>query len=101
MIYSHNYSKLGNKVYTTIRRYSKGKIGDIITEIYPNGTHRARVFDIKRETLDRLSLPFLNEDTDLFFRKNIYRLFQSFYKKPIDFEKEKFYIYYLRKEESL
>ena len=100
MKYTHNYSKLQNEGYTTIRRYNKGyKVGDIITEIYPNGKHQAKIIKIERQTLDRLFICFLEEDTDLLFREDIYKLFQSFYKKPIDFENEKFYIYYLERIE--
>lgn len=98
MQYSHNYTKLKRKEYTTIRRYSKGKLGDIITEVYPNGKHKAQIIKIERATLESLNLPFLEADTDLLWRNEIYRLFQSFYKKTIDFENEMFYIYYLRQE---
>ena len=98
MIYSHDYTKLQRLYYTTIRRYNKGyKVGDIITERYPSGQHKAKIMDIKKETLDNLSNSFLYEDTDCLIRENVYKLFQTFYKKPIDFEKEKFYVFYLKK----
>jgi len=84
--------------YTTIRRYSKGKIGDIITETYPNGKHKAKIVKIERKTLDNLEDLFLYKDTGCSEREDSYKIIQSFYKKPIDFENEKFYIYYLEKE---
>ncbi|GAH65091.1 unnamed protein product, partial [marine sediment metagenome] len=37
MKYSKRYSKLFEKEYTTIRRYPKGKVGDVINETYPHG----------------------------------------------------------------
>ena len=97
MKYSENYSKLQNKYYTTIRRYSKGKLGDIVVEKYPLGTHKARIYQIDRATLDSIPLDFLQMDTDRITRQEIYLLFQSFYRKTIDFKNEFFYIYYLEK----
>ena len=97
MKYNKHYSKLNQLKYTTIRRYSKGKIGDVILETYPDGQHFAEIIKTERSTLEDLSDMFLYKDTDFNLRKNVYELIQSFYKKPIDFEKEKFYIYYLEK----
>ena len=98
MKYSHNYSKLKVHNYTTIRRYPKGKIGDIILETYPNGKHYAKIVKIERKALDDIYWTDLIFDTDCDTRGDAYRLFQSFYKKPIDFINEKFYIYYLEKQ---
>jgi len=100
MKYSHKYSKLSVSNYTTIRRYPKGKIGDIVLETYPEGKHYAKIMKIERKALDDIYW------TDLLFdtadicktRKEAYELLQSFYKKSIDFKNEKFYIYYLKKE---
>ena len=97
MKYSHDYDKLDSEFYTTIRRYPKGKKGDVIEEVYPHGNHQAQIRMITRPTLDSLSLSVLIADTDLERRKEIYDLFQSFYKKPIDFVNERFYMYYLKK----
>jgi len=83
--------------YTTIRRYSKGKVGDITKEIYPAGSHLAKIIKIERRALDDIYFTELIFDTDCDTRGEAYRLFQSFYKKPIDFAKERFFIYYLRK----
>lgn len=97
MKYSSDYSKLNRNNYSTIRRYSKGKVGDIVFETYPKGKHKARILSIERSALDNIPIQILIADTDLFSRKEIYDLFQSFYKKPIDFAKEKFYIYFLER----
>lgn len=97
MKYSHNYSKLGGKGYTTIRRYNKGKLGDVVLEVYPKGFHYSEIIGIEREVLERISNSRIFADTDKSSRKEVYELFQSFYEKPIDFNKERFYIYYLKR----
>jgi len=100
MKYSHDYNKLKVDNYTTIRRYPKGKVGDITLEIYPSGQHKAKIKKIKRKTLDELPLSLLIADTSPLCgnRIQVYKLFQSFYKKEIYFTQEKFYLYYLEKE---
>lgn len=99
MKYTHNYKKLRKEKYTTIRKYNHGyKIGDVIAEIYPNGKHIAKIVNIKRETINNLPFQLLFLDTDCLTRVDVRRLFQSFYRNPIDFEKQKFYIFYLEKE---
>ena len=98
MRYTHNYSKLDHIEYTTIRRYVHGfKKGQTVTERYPSGTHEALIIDMKKKTLDSLSIDFLREDTDLNTREEIYELFESFYDKPINFKKDKFVVFYLRR----
>ena len=97
MKYSKNYAKLNVSNYTTIRRYPKGKIGNIILEKYPSGEHYAKIIKIERKALDDIYLTDLIFDTDCDTRKEAYELIQSFYKKPIDFQNEKLYIYKLRK----
>ena len=97
MKYSHDYPKLKNDYYTTIRRYHKGNIDSLILETYPSGKHYAKIWRILRRTLDSISIDLLIADTGLENRKEIYDLFQSFYKKPIDFANEKFYLYYIKK----
>ncbi len=97
MKYSHDYTKLQKPKYTTIRRYKKGKEGDLISEHYPGGSHVARVILEKRTTLDDIHLKTLLEDCDCDTRKDAYALFQSFYRNPIDFENEIFYLYLMEK----
>ena len=98
MKYSHDYAKLRVHNYTTIRRYPKGKVGDVVLETYPSGRHYARIVKIEQRALAEIYLTELMFDTDCNTRGDAYKLFQSFYKKPIDFQNEKFYIYYLEKE---
>ena len=95
MKYSHNYNKLNDIVYTTIRRYKKAKVGDKIRETYPSGTHLAFVVAESRFSLDELPLSLLQKDTDLEEWEDIFKLFQSFYKKPIDIYNDNFYLYVL------
>jgi len=97
MKYSSNYGKLYKPYYTTIRRYSKGKMGDFVKEIYPNGVHSAQILRVERKTLNEITTEFLLADTDCKTRKEAIRLIESFYKKPIDRQREKLYIYYLQK----
>ncbi len=97
MKYSHNYTKLKKPKYTTIRRYKKGKEGDIVSENYPGGSHISRIILEKRTTLADIHLKVLLNDCDCDTRKDAYELFQSFYKKPIDFRNERFYLYVLEK----
>lgn len=96
MKYSHAYAKLRVHNYTTIRRYKKGNVGDIVLETYPSGSHYAEIVKIERKALADIYLTELMFDTDCNSRAEAYELFQSFYKKPIDYEREKFYIYHLK-----
>ena len=99
MNYSHAYSKLKLHNYTTIRRYRHGKkIFDVETETL-NGKvlHLSEIVGIKIKPLSQITDILLLADTDCKTRKEAYALIQSFYEKPIDFEKENFFIFYLRK----
>ena len=95
MKYSHNYKKLEHDIYTTIRRYKKANVGDTIREDYPSGSHIAIVLAESRFSLNDLPLEVLLNDTDCKTFNQVFNLFQSFYKKPIDFYKDKFYVYVL------
>jgi len=99
MRYTHDYSKLKLHNYTTIRRYRKNrKLLDVETETL-NGKvlHLAEIVGIKIMPLAKVSDILLLADTDCKTRKEAYELFQSFYKKPIDFEKENFFVFYMEK----
>ena len=95
MKYSYNYEKLEHDIYTTIRRYKKANIGDRIREYYPLGSHIAIVLAESRFSLNDLPLDVLLNDTDCETFNQVVKLFQSFYKKPIDIYKDKFYVYVL------
>ena len=97
MKYSEDYFKLQQNEYTTIRRYKKGKVGEIVSETYPSGSHYAKIIKVEKKTLDELDEMFLYHDTGYSEREGSYKIIQSFYRKPIDFKNEKFYIYYLKK----
>ena len=101
MKYSHNYAKLDVFNYTTIRRYPKGKVGDIVKETYPKGSHYSEIVGIERRALNEVYLTDLLFDTDCDTREEAYRLFQSFYKKIIDFDKDRFYVYFMEKVEGM
>lgn len=98
MIYSKKYPKLLNKEYTTIRRYSHGKIGKITVETI-NGflLHFAKIIKIERKPFIQISTELLLKDTDCRTRKQAFDVLQSFYTKPINPYREKLYIYHLRR----
>ena len=99
MKYSHDYSKLKNETYTTIRRHPKGKIGTITNENYPSGSHLAIIENIKRMTIDEMSISMIQQDGDVKTREEFLDLLNSFYRKPIK-RNEKLYIYFLRKKNN-
>ena len=72
-------------------------MGDVITETYPSGEHEARINKIRRETINMLNFQLLFLDTDCITREGVRQLFQSFYGEEIDFDKEKFFIFYMEK----
>lgn len=101
--YRKFYSKLELEKYTTIRRYLKGrKVGDIEREYVNNKIWNAKIIKIKQKTLAEIPFHMLFNDCKPFAesRKECYELFQSFYKKPIDFGKEPFFIFYMQKIEE-
>ena len=55
MKYSHKYNKLNQDTYTTIRRYKKANVGDIVTETYPGGSHKALVLHEIKKSLDEIA----------------------------------------------
>ena len=99
MKYTHKYSKLDKKSYTTIRRYSKGKVGKGLIENYPGGQHGATIMKIERKPLVQISTEFLLADTDCENRQDAIDLIQSFYRTPINPYKDKLYIYYIRRSD--
>lgn len=96
MKYSHHYSKLDQKIYTTVRRYKKGNEGDIVNETYPDGSHKAEILLEILRSLDKMETTFLLNDTDCNTREEAIELINSFYKKPIDLD-EKLFVYILQR----
>lgn len=101
MKYSYRYPKLNLSEYTTIRRYGKGSLNEVVREIYPNGSHLAQIVKIERIALDDIDTLVLLNDTHTRNRENAYSLIQSFYKKPINFKKERFFLYHLKVIQTL
>ena len=104
MKYEKFFSKLELEKYTTIRRHLKGrKVGDIEREYVNYKTWYAKIIKIKQETLAEIPFHLLFNDCKPFAesRKECYELFQSFYTKTIDFEKEPFFIFYMQKIETV
>jgi len=99
MKYSHNYSKLKKKYYTTIRRYPKGKVGDVVRETYPNGYHHAKIIQVGRMKISEITTQMLKEDADVNSRGEFLELINSFYSKPI-LNETKVYVYHLVKLEG-
>lgn len=99
MRYSKHYTKLDKDEYTTIRRYKKTrKVGDIEDEVLNfHFLHKAQIMEIVRQTFNDMSTKLLLEDTDCKTREGAFDLIQAFYGKPIDKEKEKLFIFYLKR----
>jgi len=106
MNFSHNYYKLQNKIFTTIRK-------ELIKEgtIEPITLKRKYLFDAKVISCDPINIdeayyPFLlvdtmNDEIPIKTMDDIEDLFQSFYKKIIDFETQVWYvIVFLRVEQK-
>ena len=99
MRYSKYYSKLDDDEYTTIRRYKKKrKVGKVEEEIVNfRVVHRAMIKKIERKTFNNIPTKLLLKDTDCKTRKEAFLLIDGFYMKPIDRQKEKLYIFYMKK----
>lgn len=104
MNYSHLYSKLvWNKLYTTIRKSCKVKVGDIEKETYNwDFLYSAKVLLINRVKLTQLPLSVLIMDCyykgcNIQTRADCYALFQSFYEAPLNFSKQLFHLILLKK----
>lgn len=98
MHYSKHYSKLDDKIHTTIRRRKKGKeIGYIVPE-FVNGNFLSyvEILEIHRKTMSEIPLSLLLRDTDCETPEEAINLIQSFYEKPIK-ETEKLYIFKVKK----
>jgi hypothetical protein len=83
--FSHFYSKLKDKRFSTIRRYQSDYAeGQIRPIMGPSGIlGRAKITKITRKKLADLSDLFLHLDTGMENREKAIRLLNSFYVKPI------------------
>lgn len=96
MNFSHPYYKLGNRIFTTLRRNNSYKVGKSIP-IYLNHQtlFHAKVLHTEWRRLTDIAEGVLLADclypnSEIKNRQDCYDLIQSFYKKKINFEKEKF-----------
>ena len=94
MKYTYKYNKLDKPLYTTIRRYKKGEIGDIVREAYPNGYHNSKIVGAVRLELGEIPTEVLKDDADVESRKEFLALINQFYRTPIT-EATKVYLYIL------
>lgn len=104
MKYTHPYYKLGNKIYTTIRKSKKKEqvIGFVEKEISGNSFHRAVILHIGKIHLKQVQIGFLLVDclypnSNIKSRKDCYDLFQSFYKNPIDFKTQVWFLFIMKR----
>lgn len=97
--YSMYYTKLQRPVHTTIRRYNKKniRVGDICKEfIEGRGTlQKVRVTRIDMLLLKQMSDKLLCHDTDKNNRQAAIKLIESFYDTPIDWKRERFFVFTL------
>lgn len=83
--FSHNYNKLRDKIFTTIRRYDKTyyKEGKTILIKSPRLQFKAIIIMKIKKSITEIPLEFILQDTE----KNNYidamKLFNSFYKQEI------------------
>lgn len=101
MNYSKLYHKLSKNEYTTIRKDKKGrKVGIIESEKYKlSELHKAKIMRIQKVILPNLELQVLIDDVAPFAntRKEAYILIQSFYHDKINFNKQTFFLFHMKK----
>ena len=100
--FSHEYRKLDDRVFTTIRREQLHVEGDVI-DITFNGSQpsfKATILAIFRKSLKEMSDGFLMYDTAPLTntRGEAVKLLNSFYEESIDLD-EKLAVYLLKKIE--
>lgn len=99
--FSHPYPKLDDETFTTIRRRNKGlKESEVYQIKSPKHNFSVVCTGIEKTTLADIPDRILLKDTNTKTREAAYKLLQSFYKKPIDFQDEIFYLFYLTREDA-
>jgi hypothetical protein len=83
--FSHEYSKLLQPTFSTIRRYDKNyQKGQIRWIRFPNGTFKKAEITFKHtKKWSELTDEFIIQDTDCKTRQEALELINSFYKRPI------------------
>lgn len=97
--FSHNYSKLNNRSFTTIRRRDKYAVGEKVQVITPSKRFYAKIIEKWKAKLRDIPAGLLLRDTDMKTRREAESLLNSFYRNPID-EEEFLTIYRLQKEKK-
>ena len=78
--FSHEYSKLANDVFSTIRLHDKGlKVGEICNIKTPSRTFKAKLINKDQVKLAELSTEYLTNDTDTETRVEALDVLNSFY----------------------
>jgi len=102
MNFSHYYTKLNDRTFTTIRRRFRHKEGEIVdVSVKRHQQFKVEIKKVWRKTLGSLSTTLLCKDTDMPSRGEAIALIQSFYDKPIDVDNEKVYVVKCRRRGSI
>ena len=97
MKFSKDYTKLDDRVFTTIRRRDKWEAGETVKVEAPTKNFHAKIIYHCGVMLDDLSTEVLCYDTDTETREKALTLLNSFYRKPLAWN-EYLEFYLLRKE---
>ena len=82
--FSHDYPKLQDECFSTIRRYDKGfEPGDVVLIKKPSMDFKAVVTNKTKIKLSRIPDDVLLKDTNTSSREEAYNLLNSFYKTPV------------------
>jgi hypothetical protein len=106
MNFSHPYYKLGNRIFTTIRRKNSLKFGDIEPIKLKNKFQfNAKILHIQKIKVSMLPEGILLMDClypkcKIETKADCLNLIQSFYGDKIDFEKEDFHLILLKRMDS-
>jgi len=82
--FSHEYPKLRETIFPTIRRYDRyPSPGTIMTVKTPLETFKATLIEKWKMPLNRISPHFLCYDSNTVTREEAIKRFNSFYRKPL------------------
>ena len=81
--FSHDYSKLEENTFPTIRRYDRYALSQHITVKTPTREFPAIIIAKTKARLEQLSDSFLLRDTDTKNRADAVKVLNSFYRKPV------------------
>lgn len=81
--FSKDYPKLEDRVFTTIRRYDRYKIGELVAIRTPKKQFYATILHKFKAVMGDLHAKFLCYDTDTLNDTEAYDVFNSFYRNPV------------------